>query len=191
MHRNIDRGFNEATLPFPGSLLIAHPSLLDPNFRRSVILLTAHSDEEGSLGVVVNRPLDQTLGEFDPELSQSDLADIPLYAGGPVASDKLILVAWKWSPEEAAFKLFFGIDDVKARQILEEDPDFELRGFIGHSGWTSGQLDEEIEQGAWITSPLLPEIEGSVGDTVWRAILYRESAEMRLLADEPDDPSLN
>jgi len=190
--RNIFSGQSEETmLPFPGSLLVAHPSLLDPNFKRSVVLLTAHSDEEGSLGVVVNRPLKQTLGEYDLELSKTDMSEVPLYFGGPVAKDKLILVAWKWTPEAGVFKLFFGIDDVKAREILAEDPAFELRGFLGHSGWTEGQLDMEIEEGAWVTSPLLPEIETGSGDAIWRTLLYRDSAQMRLLADEPDDPSLN
>lgn len=183
--------FNEATLPFAGSLLVAHPSLSDPNFKRSVVLLTAHSDEEGSLGIVVNRPLEQTLGEFDPQLNDSDLATVPLYQGGPVSDDKLILVAWKWSPEQSTFKLYFGIDEVKARALLQEDSGFELRGFIGHSGWTEGQLDAEIEEGAWVTSTLMPEIDTLGGEAVWRLILHRDSPQMGLLADEPDNPSLN
>ncbi|HAV12294.1 MAG TPA: YqgE/AlgH family protein [Opitutae bacterium] len=183
--------FAEATLPFAGSLLVAHPSLQDPNFRRSVVLLTAHSDEEGSLGVVVNRPMNQTLSEFDPTLSNTDLESVPLFYGGPVANDKLILVAWKWTPEEGSFKLYFGIDDVKARSLLAENSGFELRGFIGHSGWTEGQLDAEIEEGAWVTSPLMPEIDSVQGEEVWRMILRRDSPQMGLLADEPDNPSLN
>ena len=182
--------FTEAALPFAGSLLVAHPSLLDPNFKRSVILLTAHSDE-GSLGIVVNRPLGQTLGEFDLKLSGSDLAAVPLYQGGPVSDDKLILVAWKWTPEEGSFKLYFGIDEEKARLLQAEDSGFQLRGFIGHSGWTEGQLDAEIEEGAWVTSALMPEIESLGGDAVWRLMLHRDSPQMGLLADEPDDPSLN
>lgn len=193
-HRmRIDRNspFSEATLPFAGSLLAAHPSLLDPNFRKSVVLLTAHSDEEGSLGVVVNRPMDLTLGEYDDELKQSDLSDVPLYAGGPVGNEQLILVAWKWTPEEGSFKLYFGIDDVKARLLLEEDSGFELRGFLGHSGWGEGQLDAEIDDGAWVTANLVPEIDTLRGEEVWRHILHRDSPEMRLLADEPEDPSLN
>lgn len=191
--RNMDRysQFSEATLPFAGSLVVAHPSLKDQNFRRTVVLLTAHSDEEGSLGVVVNRPLGKTLGEYDAELKHSDLADVPLYEGGPVATDQLILVAWRWTPAEGTFKLYFGIDDVKARELLAEDSEFQLRGFIGHSGWSEGQLDAEIDEGAWVTSTLLPEIEDFDGDAVWRLILHSDSAEMGLLADEPDDPSLN
>ncbi|MEN8661759.1 MAG: YqgE/AlgH family protein [Lentimonas sp.] len=183
--------FPEATLPFAGSLLVAHPSLLDSNFRHSVILLTAHSEDEGSLGIVVNRPLDKTLGEFDPQLEDSDLAAVPLFQGGPVSDDKLILVAWKWTPEEGTFKLYFGIDEAKARALLAEESGFELRGFIGHSGWTEGQLDAEIEEGAWVTSTLMPEIDTMSGEAVWRLILRRDSPQMGLLADEPDDPSVN
>lgn len=183
--------FTEATLPFAGSLLLAHPSLLDPNFRRSVVLLTAHSDVEGSLGIVVNRPLGQTLGQFDAALGDSELAEVPLYKGGPVSEDKVILVAWKWTPEEGTFKLYFGIDEAKAQALLNDGSGFELRGFLGHSGWTEGQLDAEIEEGAWVTSTLLPEINSIEGDEVWRFILHRDSPQMGLLADEPDDPSLN
>ena len=183
--------FTETSLPFAGSLLVAHPSLSDPHFRRSVVLLTAHSDEEGSLGIVVNRPLEKTLGEYDADLGHSDLADVPLYEGGPVANDKLILVAWKWTPAEGTFKLYFGINEVKARELVASDPGFELRGFLGHSGWTEGQLDAEIEEGAWVTTTLSPEIDSIEGDDVWRLILHRDSPQMGLLADEPDDPSLN
>lgn len=174
-----------------GALLVAHPSLLDPNFKRSVVLLTAHTLEGGALGVIVNRPLDKTLGEYDPGLGESDLADIPLYEGGPVASDQMILVAWKWSAEDGTFKLYFGIDAEKARNILSDDPDFELRGFIGHSGWSDGQLEAEMDEDVWILSPLTPDLENEDGRGAWRSILSRISSEMRLLAAEPEDPSVN
>ena len=173
-----------------GSLLLAHPSLLDSNFRRAVVLLTAHT-EEGSLGVIVNRPLNQTLGQYDAELAGSEFADVPLYEGGPVACDQMVLVAWKWSGEDGTFKLYFGIDEVKARQILQDDPEFELRGFIGHSGWGEGQLEGEVETDSWVLSPLNPDIENVEGDAAWRSILSQIGPEMRLLAEEPDDLSVN
>ena len=173
-----------------GSLLLAHPSLLDPHFKRAVVLLTAHTGE-GSLGVIVNRPLHQTLGQYDSELAGSEFGDVPLYEGGPVAGDQMILVAWKWSGEDGTFKLYFGIDEAKARQILRDDPDFELRGFIGHAGWGEGQLEGEIETDSWVVSPLNPYIENEAGDPAWRAILSQVGPEMRLLAEEPDDPSVN
>ena len=173
-----------------GSLLVAHPSLLDPQFKRAVVLLTAHSDE-GSLGVIVNRPLYQTLGQYDSELVGSEFADVPLYEGGPVGSDQMVLVAWKWASEDGTFKLYFGIDEEKARQILQDDPEFELRGFIGHSGWGEGQLEGEIETSSWVVSPLNPDLEEKEGVTAWRSILSQIGPEMRLLAEEPDDLSVN
>jgi len=191
MRLNTDSGLSGADAHYAGSLLIAHPAMRDPNFRRTVILLTAHTGEDGALGVVVNRPVGKTLGEFDPDLENSELADMPLFAGGPVARDQMIIVAWKWAPDDGTFKMMFGIDDVKARKIMEEEPEFELRGFLGHSGWTGGQLEAEIDQGAWITSPLTTEVDEHEGEALWRTILSRQSPAMRLLADEPEDPSQN
>ena len=186
-----DRGQDDEELHLAGSLLVAHPSLLDPHFKRAVVLLTAHSADEGSLGVIVNRPLHQTLGQYDSELVGSEFADVPLYEGGPVGSDQMILVAWKWSSEDGTFKLYFGIDEEKARQIIKDDPEFELRGFIGHSGWGEGQLEGEIEVDSWVVSPLNSDIEEMEGLAVWRSVLSQLGPGMRLLAEEPDDLSMN
>ncbi|WP_269526369.1 YqgE/AlgH family protein [Coraliomargarita parva] len=191
MRLNQDSDFDEAPPHYAGSLLVAHPSLLDPNFRRSVVLLTAHSEEDGALGVVVNRPLGQTLGEYDPALQQSEMADLPLFYGGPVAADQLILVAWRWTPEDGTFKLFFGIDDVKACKLLKEEPGFNLRGFLGHSGWTGGQLEAEVDEGAWVSSPLTPEMDQFEGDALWRRILSTKGPALRLMSEAPEDPSVN
>lgn len=191
MRYNRESQPSEANMPHPGTLLLAHPDLLDPNFRRTVVLLSVHSAEEGTIGVILNRPLEQTLGEFDPDLNDSMLADVPLYAGGPVATDQLILVAWKWSPEESAFKLYFGIDGERANQILEEDDGYNLRGFLGHAGWTGGQLVAELEQGSWVLSASLPALKDNEGVVDWHELLCEERPELRLLADVPEDPSLN
>ena len=67
---------------------------------------------------------------------------------------------------------------------------YQLYGFLGHAGWTEGQLEAELEQGAWLLSPLTREMD-TLEEAVWRAVLSRESPEMRMLADEPDDPSVN
>ena len=191
MRLNQNRGYQEEELQLTGSLLVAHPSLLDSHFKRTVVLLTAHSAEEGSLGVIVNRPLHQTLGQYDAALADSEFADVPLFEGGPVSNDQMILVAWKWSNIDATFKLYFGIDEGKAREILDDDPGFELRGFIGHSGWGEGQLEGEIEVDSWVVSPLSPDLEEKEGLAVWRSILGQQGPEMRLLAEEPEDLSLN
>ncbi|MFP4166722.1 MAG: YqgE/AlgH family protein [Opitutales bacterium] len=181
----------QGTGGYAGSLLVAHPTLADPNFRRSVILLTVHSAEEGALGVVLNRPMGKTLGEYDTNLQEPDLANVPLYVGGPVANNQMILVAWKWAEEIGRFNLFFGIDAERAKALVREDASVQLRGFIGHAGWTEGQLEAEIEQGAWLVMPLSPEVEQRQGVDVWRALLASVGPEMEILAREPDDPSKN
>jgi len=174
-----------------GALLLAHPTLLDPNFRRSVVLLTAHEPKEGSLGVIVNRPMGKTLGEYDLELNGSELASVPLYHGGPVAADQLILAAWKWVPDDGTFKLYFGIDADKARSLMQKDRRYQLRGFVGHSGWSAGQLDAELDQESWLVSPLAAEMDSQEGEAVWRTLVAHAKPELRLWAEEPDDPSLN
>ena len=139
---NREQSFSEVQVAHAGSLLLAHPRLLDPNFCRTVTLLSVHPEREGSVGVILNRAIGQTLGKYDPDLATSTFASVPLFLGGPVATDQLILVAWKWSAEEGTFRLYFGIDDEKAQIIIEEDPSFQFA--LGHAGWTEGQLDAEL-----------------------------------------------
>ena len=191
MRINRENSLSEVQGPHAGALLLAHPTLLDPNFRRSVILLSAYSPEEGSIGVVVNRPTGQTLGQYDLELANSPLANVPLFAGGPVAPDQLILAAWRWNAEEGTFKLYFGIDGEKAQSLADEDSGYQLRGFLGHAGWGEGQLDAELEQGAWVLSGGLPALKNEPEAIDWHELLCNERPELRLLADAPDDPTLN
>lgn len=187
------RDFEEESdeLHLAGSLALAHPGLQDPNFIRSVVLVTAHSATDGTLGVIVNKPLGKTLSDYDPKLSGTQFADVPLYQGGPVGEDQLILVAWRWNADEGSFQLYFGIDQAKAKDLIEKEPAFQLRGFMGHSGWGEGQIEGELDEGTWVISPLQPDIQTEEGVAVWRSILGRISPEMQLLAGEPEDPSVN
>ena len=188
---NREQIFSEVERPHAGNLLLAHPRLLDPNFRRTVILLLAHSEKEGSVGVILNRAIGQTLGEYDPDLATSTLANVPLFVGGPVATDQLILVAWKWSAKEGTFMLYFGIDGEKAHSIFEDDPAFQLRGFLGHVEWTEGQLDAELGRGCWLLSGFLAAIKDEPSEIDWYDLLCQERPELGFLANAPADTSLN
>lgn len=171
-----------------GSLLLAHPALRDPNFRHCVVLMSAHN-AEGAMGVVLNRPLGKRLGELSGDFALGPLATVPLFKGGPVQTDQLVLVAWQIHPE--GFRLHFGVDPDKARELLEENGT-QIRGFLGYSGWSAGQLENEMRANTWIVADV-PEdlLTHSQDDSLWRTVLSREGAEWRLLANEPDEPELN
>lgn len=174
-----------------GRLLVAHPTLLDPNFRRRVVLIASHSQEEGALGVVVNWSLEQTLGEFDPAFELEPLGKAPLYRGGPVAPDQLMFAAWHWAPEDGLFRLVFGIGIDQARELLAE-PGYDVRAFLGYTGWGKGQLEEEMAHDSWIVSSVDGKlVEGVQGKELWRGLVGGLSPEMKLFADAPEDPSAN
>jgi putative transcriptional regulator len=171
-----------------GSLLLAHPALRDPNFRRCVVLMSVHN-AEGAMGVVLNRPMSKRLGELSGDFALSPLAGVPLFNGGPVQTDQLVLVAWQVHPE--GFRLHFGIDPERAGQLIGEEG-AQVRGFLGYSGWSPGQLENEMRVQTWIVADV-PEdlLTHSQDESLWRTVLGREGAEWRLLANEPDQPDLN
>jgi len=171
-----------------GSLLLAHPAMKDPNFRRSVVLMSAHN-AEGAMGVVLNRPLGKRLGELNGEFALGPLAGVPLFTGGPVQPAQLVLAAWQARPD--GFRLHFGVEPDKAIQLLAEDGT-HVRGFLGYSGWSAGQLENEMKYHTWIVADV-PEdlLTFAQGDSLWRVVLGRTGAEWRLLADEPENPEAN
>src|SRR6266480_7555652 len=79
-----------------GSLLVAHPNRLDPNFRRAVLYISAHDPDDGAIGVIINRPLDKNVSELVTETPPENLADGPVFFGGPVGSNQLMLAAFEW-----------------------------------------------------------------------------------------------
>ena len=171
-----------------GSLLLAHPALKDPNFRRTVVLMSAHNDE-GAMGVVLNRPLKKTLGDLRGPLADGPLSDAPVFSGGPVQTDQLILVAWQIRDD--GFRLHFGIDPERATELLTEEGT-DVRAFMGYSGWTAGQLETEMASDTWIVAEAPGDLFSQPTDSgLWSLALKREGDDWRLFADEPDDPEQN
>ena len=175
-----------------GSILLSHPSLRDPNFLRSIVFLSTHSKETGTLGVIINRPMGKTLAELDSSFMDNPLSSTPVYDGGPVEKDKLIIAAWEWLDSPHSFKLHFGIDMTRAVTIHTSNPQADLVCFAGHSGWSPGQLENELEEDAWVVSTLDKETFSHREDhSLWKNILGNISEELRFLADSPEDPSFN
>ncbi len=171
-----------------GSVLLAHPVLRDPNFRRTAVLMSSHGPE-GAMGVVLNRPVGKKLGELKGDFALGPLASTPIFTGGPVNTDQLILAAWQSSQD--AFQLHFGIDPERAAEMLK-DGSTHLRAYLGYSGWSKGQLEEELKGGAWIVAtPPADLFERPMQEGLWRTLLADEGDEWRLLVDEPDDPGKN
>lgn len=173
-----------------GQLLLANPVLRDPNFRRTVVLLSGH-DADGAMGVVLNRPLGRQLGELNADFAVSPLAGVPLYAGGPVEREHLIIVTWQWIPAEQAFQLNFGVEVGRAAELIGR-PGLTMRAFLGYSGWSKGQLERELRHDTWLTTPVqgdwLIKLDGV---PLWRGLIVHLEPELKVLADAPDDPTVN
>ncbi len=175
---------------FAGQLLLAHPVMRDSNFKRAVILLSAHS-AEGAMGVVLNRPLGKQLAELNTAFAFGPLAGVPLYCGGPVEPEQLIIVSWQWLQTENAFQLHFGIDPEKAAELIGT-PGLTVRAFLGYAGWSRGQLENEMKQDTWfVTTVEGGQLEQADGVALWRNILGGLDPELKFLANEPEDPSVN
>lgn len=173
-----------------GQLLLAHPALRDDNFKRTVILLSVHN-AEGAMGVVLNRPLDKQLGELTSAFAMGPLAGVPVYSGGPVSPDQLIIVSWQWLTEENAFQLHFGLDPENATALIGT-PGITFRAFLGYSGWGKGQLEKEMKQDTWFATVVEGgQLEQRDGTALWRSILGAMDPELKLLANAPDDPTAN
>ncbi len=177
-----------------GRLLIASPVLVDPNFHRTVVLIAEHT-EEGAMGLVLNRPAETLVAEAAPDLS--DLADIgaPLYVGGPVASDSVIVLAEFDEPSLAGVLLDgdLGFVGGGAEDLAEIAGGVRrARVFAGHSGWGPGQLEGELEEDSWIVEPpRRDEIFAEDPEALWAAVLRRKGREYALLSTMPPDPSVN
>ena len=171
-----------------GRLLVSHPLQRDANFDRSVVLLHSH-DRDGALGVILNRPLGQALGQAQAAFASSPLSDVPLHFGGPVATDRMAFGGWSF-PSGASSVLRYGVHREEAPQ-LARDPTFRLFAYVGYSGWGGGQLEEELRLGAWVTCDFEARFMAHEGEQLWRALLVHHRPDQRLAMDSPDDPGLN
>lgn len=175
-----------------GRLLIASPALVDPNFARTVVLITEHG-EEGAMGVVLNRPSETGVDEVAPELGQLVSAE-PVFIGGPVQPQALVVLAEFTDPEAAAWLVVADVGFVSADTDQDALERSIRRGrvYAGYSGWGPGQLEAELDEDAWIVEPPLPaELFPDDPAALWQDVLARKGGQFALIARMPDDPSLN
>jgi putative transcriptional regulator len=151
-----------------GRLLIASPHLMDPNFARSVILLVHHG-EQGTLGLILNRPTDSRIDDFWHNISELPcISSEVLHVGGPVAGP---LTALHTMPNVGNVEVLPGLFFASQREILEKlvsQKKYAYRLFIGHSGWDEGQLPHEMDEGSWLMKPATSEDVFGDETEVWR-----------------------
>ena len=182
-------------MTYAGRLLVATPSLTDPNFDRTVVLVIAHT-AEGALGVVLNRVSEVPVASVLPEWSATVCMPQTLFEGGPVQPEAAVCVA-RVKPGErpdgwTQVRDRLGTVDFSAgpEAVL---PGVEcMRVFAGYAGWGDGQLEIEVEAGAWFVLDLLPgDPFTQTPEDLWSAVLRRQGGLMAAVATYPPDPTLN
>lgn len=175
-----------------GHLLISSGGLYDPNFRHTVVLVGEHN-AEGALGVVLNRPLNVTVEQAIPQLSDLVPPGESLYQGGPVQPDSPVLLAELADPDLADVLVFGGVGFLVGEVSADVQPSvFKARVFAGYSGWGPGQLESEMAVDSWIIdSAQVEDVFTNAPDKLWSKVLERKGPEYQMLSRMPYDPSTN
>ena len=187
--------------PAPGNLLIASPTLSDPHFARTIVLLL-DAGHDGALGVVLNRPSAVDVGEV--LAGWGDLVSGPgvLFKGGPVETDSALAIAdvgdvngADESDEPVGWRRVFanvGLLDLDAPVELLGPALSGLRIFAGYAGWSAGQLEDEIAEGAWyVVEAETHDAFQPDPDRLWVEVLRRQGGQLAMLATMPVEPNLN
>ncbi len=177
-----------------GRLLVATPTIGAGPFWRSVVFVLDHNDD-GALGVIVNRPLNASVADVLPQWAEVVTAPTQLFDGGPVGSDAALalgvvregLVPSGW--HQMADRV--GLVDLDG-PVPPSGQFCGLRVFAGYAGWSAGQLEDEIEEGSWfVVDAMDADLSSTHPETLWQDVLQRQAGDLRLMASFPTDPSLN
>lgn len=159
---------------------------MDPNFRRTVLLLSEH-DEKGSFGLVLNRPMGRMLGDLMPNKPIGGLAQLPVLLGGPVQSNELIFASFHWSIDAARVECRHHLLIPDAQEALEQDHT-EVRAFIGYAGWGGGQIEAELASKSWLVSPPVRDVFApGKHATLWKEVTSGFGPWFKLIAEAPED----
>jgi len=179
--------------PAGGRLLLATPLHADPQFNRTVVYLLEH-DDDGSLGVIINRPSRTPVGQVLPDWHDAVSGPAVVFGGGPVQPDGALCLGLVTGEATGLRRVVDGIAtvDLDGDVPVITAATGLLRVFAGHAGWSPGQLDDEISEGAWWVVDGGPDDVFSLDPRpLWQRILRRQPFPLRLLASYPEDPTLN
>lgn len=181
--------------PSAGKLLISEPFLADPNFKRSVILLTEYG-EEGSIGFILNQPSNLVVKDLIPDLW---MADFPVFIGGPVEIDTIHFVHRCYNKlgggEEIADGIYWGGDFETLKLLVNNNSiqEDEVKFFLGYSGWGFNQLEDELATNTWIVSDQYHQdtIFSNNEDELWKEVIINLGPKYAHVSNFPIDPNLN
>ncbi len=181
--------------PEKGRLLLAEPFMEDPYFKRSVVLLAEYNKEEGAFGFILNKPLEITVNDIIKDFPEFYA---PVFMGGPVQTDSLFYMHNQGEFIENSVKicdnLYWSGNYEQLKQMINDQLIFpnEVKFFIGYSGWDYDQMLNEVEQESWIiTENKYQTIRELNNDNLWHASLESLGGKYALLANFPENPSLN
>ena len=180
-----------------GTLLLASPKMNDPNFARAVILMVEHNDE-GALGLVLNKPMDTRVDEVWDQISLlPGPVDQHLYNGGPCPGPLMLLHNREpYAQVEICKGICFSTESDLVCDVVEGD-DTDIGFYVGYAGWSAGQLEEELDAGAWLIAQASPEVvfDPQPGDELWMRVISGIDRAIAMLAMNPKivprDPSMN
>ena len=177
-----------------GTILLAEPFMLDPNFKRTAVLVVEHNDE-GSIGFVMNRPVDMRIDKLVEDFPEFDA---PVYYGGPVGTDTVHYLHNKGSliagSDEVLRGVYWGGDYEQVKVFIREgllEPR-DIRFFVGYSGWSERQLEEELELGSWVTAPMFANyLFKSPPRELWQRIMANKGSHFEAIAEMKEEARYN
>ena len=180
--------------PQQGRLMIAEPSLSDSYFKRSVILLAEHN-EQGSVGFILNKPLEMRVSEALEDLFDLDYT---LYFGGPVNKDNLFFIHTLGKMVEKSIEVSKGLycggnfEQLKELLLTGNANENHVKFFLGYSGWSPTQLDNEMQEHSWfVNSTSVKNVMKNTDRNMWRDEMKSMGEDFAMLSNYPDNPSLN
>ena len=180
--------------PLKGKVLIASPELLDLNFARAVVLIVQH-DQDGAMGLILNRALETTVAEAWEQVSSVPYPnDDPLYQGGPCDGPLMVLHQDSGRGQVAIADNIFLSTDAEIVRSLVADAAEPMKFFVGYAGWSAAQLEAELQQGAWLVASIDPSSVFSTPAELWLT-LFKQARHTTMPAVDPrripPDPSVN
>jgi len=181
--------------PRKGKLLVSEPFMMDGNFKRSAVLICEHTLAEGTVGFILNKPIDMKIDELVGDFPEMDAQ---VYYGGPVANDTLHYVHNKGAildnSVEVAKGVYWGGDFEKLKFLIKNGlvEAKNIRFFLGYSGWSEGQLEAEMEIGSWVIANMDPNYIFQLSPKLlWEQILKNMGSVYSVISQVPDSNNLN